>query len=190
MPYATNTPLGNRGHSRTLTGMAFQHARRAFGALLVAALLAPNIAVATERGPVTNLPLPRYVSMKAAEGNVRRGPSGTHRVDWVFKRRNMPVQIVGEYGHWRRVVDRDGAGGWMHYSLLSGARTVIVETDMATLHKSPDAASDVRARAEAGVVARLNECHADWCHVTIGSAKGWIAASNIWGVSPAEDYED
>lgn len=25
-------------------------------------------------GPVTNLPLPRFVSMKAAEGNVRRGP--------------------------------------------------------------------------------------------------------------------
>lgn len=39
----------------------------------------------TKRGPVTNLPMPRFVSMKAAEGNVRRGPSLTHRVDWVFK---------------------------------------------------------------------------------------------------------
>ena len=58
---------------------------------------------------VTNLPLPRYVSMKAAEGNVRRGPSLTHRIDWVFKRRGMPLQITAEYGNWRKVQDRDGA---------------------------------------------------------------------------------
>ena len=51
---------------------------------------------AAERGPVTNLPLPRFVSLKAAEGNVRRGPSRTHRVDGVFKRRNMPLQVVSE----------------------------------------------------------------------------------------------
>ena len=56
-------------------------------------------------GPITHLPLPRYVSMKASKGNVRRGPSVTHRIDWVFMRRNMPLQITAEYGHWRRVVD-------------------------------------------------------------------------------------
>ena len=38
--------------------------------------------------------------------------------------------ITAEYGHWRRVQDRDGAGGWMHYTLLSGVRTAIVEADM------------------------------------------------------------
>ena len=65
-------------------------------------------------GPVTNLPMPRYVSMKASEGNVRRGPSLTHRIDWVFKRRDMPLQITAEHGHWRRVQDRDGAGALVH----------------------------------------------------------------------------
>ena len=77
-----------------------------------------GVAVAeTKRGPVTNLPMPRFVSMKAAEGNVRRGPSLTHRVDWVFKHENMPLKVVAEYGHWRRVQDAEGQGGWMHYSL-------------------------------------------------------------------------
>lgn len=65
-------------------------------------------------GSVTNLPLPRFVSMKAVEGNVRRGPSLAHRIDWVFTRRDMPLEIVAEYGHWRRVQDRDGLGGWIH----------------------------------------------------------------------------
>ncbi len=51
-------------------------------------------AAAADRGTVTNLPLPRFVSMKASEGNVRRGPSLSHRIDWVYKRRNMPLQIT------------------------------------------------------------------------------------------------
>ncbi|NNF73231.1 MAG: aspartyl-trna synthetase, partial [Rhodobacteraceae bacterium] len=102
--------------------------------LLICVLTAATISGAAlaeqTRGPVTNLPLPRFVSLKASEGNVRRGPSLSHRIDWVFTRRDMPLEITGEYGHWRRVRDRDGAGGWMHYSLLSGARTVIVAQDM------------------------------------------------------------
>ena len=89
-------------------------------------------------GPETKLPLPRYVSMKASEGNVRRGPGMTHRVDWVFTRLNLPLQITAEYGNWRRVRDMDGAGGWMHYSLLSGARTVMVTKDYTPLRSLPD----------------------------------------------------
>ena len=65
-----------------------------------ASLTAPAI------GPETNLPLPRFVSLKSDEGNVRRGPSLSHRIDWVFVRRGMPLQVTAEYGHWRRVVLR------------------------------------------------------------------------------------
>ena len=72
----------------------------------------------TLRGSVTNLPIPRFVSIKSDECNVRRGPSLSHKIDWVFTRKGMPVEITAEYGHWRRVRDRDGVGGWVHYSLL------------------------------------------------------------------------
>ena len=90
---------------------------------------------------------------------MRRGPSLTHRIDWVFTRRDMPLQITGEFGHWRRVQDRDGEGGWVHYSLLSGVRTVIVEQDMvAARTPSPMRQRPVNAYAEAGVIARLGEC--------------------------------
>jgi len=47
-------------------------------------------------GKVTKRPIPRYVSMKASEGNVRRGPSLSHRIDWVFKRRDMPRTVLIE----------------------------------------------------------------------------------------------
>ena len=146
-------------------------------------------AVANERGSVTNLPIPRYVSLKASEGNVRRGPSLNHRIDWVFKRKSMPLEITGEYGHWRRVKDRDGASGWVHYTLLSGARTVIVEQDMLPLLMKPDLNAPVNAQVELGVVASLDECIADWCKIRAERYKGWVPRHALWGVDLADAQE-
>jgi SH3-like domain-containing protein len=143
-------------------------------------------AIAAERGKVTNLPIPRYVSMKAEEGNVRRGPSLSHRIDWVFMHRNMPLEVTGEHGHWRRVRDRDGQGGWVHYSLLSGARHVIIENDLTPLRVKPRADAEVNAYAEAGVVARLGNCDLDWCRLTANGKRGWVQKSVLWGVKPEE----
>ena len=74
--------------------------KRAFSVIvgLIVALLMTSASAGEQTGPVTNLPLPRFVSLKAAEGNVRRGPSLTHRIDWVYKRRNMPLRITAEHG--------------------------------------------------------------------------------------------
>ncbi|WP_290557508.1 SH3 domain-containing protein [Aestuariivita sp.] len=155
-------------------------------ALLVVAVAGSAVAQEVARGPVTNLPLPRYVSMKASEGNVRRGPSLSHRIDWVFKRRDMPLQITAEHGHWRRVQDRDGQGGWVHYALLSGARTVLVEQDMLTIHARPETAAAVVAAFENGVVARLGKCEPEWCRVSSGGFRGWARKSALWGVAPDE----
>lgn len=143
-------------------------------------------AAAQERGTVTNLPLPRFVSLKAGEGNVRRGPSLSHKIDWVLKRRNMPLEITAEYGHWRRVRDKDGVGGWVHYSLLSGARMVIVETDLLPLYARPDPETQVNAYAEAGVVARLGACVIGWCRISSDGFKGWADRRALWGVADGE----
>ncbi len=141
---------------------------------------------APKRVPVTTLPLPRFVSMKASVGHVRRGPSLTHRIDWVFKRRGMPLEVTAEYLHWRRVRDRDGAGGWVHYALLSGVRTVLVEEDMLRVHARPDSSSQVMAAFELGVVAQLGACVADWCEISAGGHEGWAPKSKLWGVKPDE----
>ncbi len=140
----------------------------------------PNI------GPETNLPLPRFVALKSGDGNVRRGPSLSHRIDWVFRRADMPLQITAEYGHWRRVIDREGLGGWVHYSLLSGNRTVIVDQDMLPLYARPDPASQQNALLELGVIARLGECNPDWCRISVAGYRGWAPKSALWGVGAAE----
>ncbi len=139
-----------------------------------------------KRGSVTNLPIPRFVSLKTSEGNVRRGPSLRHRIDWVFKHPGMPLEIIGEFGHWRQVRDRDGVGGWVHYSLLSGVRTAIVDFDLSPLYNRADTESQIDAYLEAGVIARLDSCGLDWCRVKADGIRGWTLKSNLWGVHPNE----
>ena len=138
------------------------------------------------KGAVTNLPLPRYVSLKGREGNVRRGPGMTHRIDWVFTTSGMPLRITAEYDRWRRVEDYQGMGGWMQFNLLSGVRTVLVTQDMAEFRDSPDAGARVAFQAELGVIGRLLECNADWCRVNTDGEKGWILKSALWGVDANE----
>lgn len=143
----------------------------------------------TDIGCVTNLPLPRFVSLKGSDGKARRGPGLTHRIDWVFTRAGMPLRITAEYENWRRVEDSEGVGGWVHYSLLSGVRTVLVTLDMAELRRSPEASAPVVAQAELGVIGRLLECQPDWCRVSLEGTRGWILKSSIWGVTEGEIVE-
>ena len=140
-------------------------------------------------GAVTHLPVPRYVSLKSSEGNARRGPGLTHRIDWVFTRAGMPLRITAEYEHWRKVEDSEGFGGWVNYSLLSGTRSVLVTQDMAEFREAPDAAAEVFYQAEIGVIGRLLECDPDWCRISVEGEKGWVRRSGLWGVDPGELVE-
>ncbi len=137
-------------------------------------------------GRVTGRKLPRFVSMKASVGRARRGPSMSHRIDWVFTQRGLPLMITDEFGLWRRVQAVDGSGGWMHYVLLSGMRFVMVTKDGAELRVGPDDSSPVRARAEKDLIAKLGECTLEWCRISAGGYKGWTRKSHLWGVERDE----
>jgi SH3-like domain-containing protein len=145
---------------------------------------APEAASGAPRiGAFSGQPLPRFVSVKSSTANARRGPSLTHRIDWVFRHPGLPVIVTAEYGHWRRVSDRDGLGGWIHYALLSGVRTVIVDVDMADLRRRPDRDAPIVARLERGAIARLGECIDGWCALSAGRHDGWTEEAALWGVT-------
>ena len=149
----------------------------------------PMPAPDTSRGAVTNLPLPRFVSLKTNEGNARRGPGLTHRIDWVFTRAGMPLRVTAEYENWRRIEDAEGAGGWVHYSMLSGARSVLVTVNMVNVLDAPEDTALVNFQAEAGVVGRVQECAADWCRIGVDGMRGWVRKSALWGVEAGELVE-
>lgn len=156
------------------------------GIIMAAIATVPVFAGTEERGSVTNLPMPRFVSMKAKQGNVRRGPGLTYRIDWVFQHTNTPLLITAEFGHWRRVQDKDGQGGWMHYALLSGVRTVIISAPNLALRRKPTPHAAPAAYAEEGAIASLNECIRHWCSVSANGKGGWALKVDLWGVMEDE----
>lgn len=161
---------------------------RSAAAAVLALLFAAPAAPAAETGP-SGLPLPRFVSLAADRANLRTGPGFRYPVAWVFLRRAMPVEVVGEFEQWRRVRDRDGAEGWIHKALLSGRRTVVVAGGEAALRGRPDFAAPLLARAETGVRGRLYRCRADWCEVRLEDFRGWMLRRSLWGAYPGEEFD-
>lgn len=161
--------------------------RWALAPILVLSLQTPVVAIAAEIGTVTKLPIPRYVSLRSSKINVRRGPGLDYRKDWVFRRAGWPVKIVDEYGDWRRIVDKDEAGGWVFHAMLTGRRTVLVTGDSVFFRKTPRATATAVAAAEQGVVARLHGCEQDWCEVEKDGYRGWVPKADLWGVDERDE---
>ncbi len=146
--------------------------------------------VVTAVGPVTHLPLPRFVSMRGETANARRGPSLDQRVDWEFRHPGMPLEVTAEYGNWRRVRDVDGKGGWVHHALLSGTRTALVTGgERVALRDKPEGGARIMAIAEPGVIGRLDACEGAWCQITAAGREGWIPRDTLWGVGPDETFD-
>tara|TARA_B100000925_G_scaffold103999_1_gene76666 strand:+ start:206 stop:709 length:504 start_codon:yes stop_codon:yes gene_type:complete len=135
-----------------------------------------------QKGQVTNLPIPRYVSLKVKEANARRGPSLSHKIDWIYKRQNMPLEIYAEYENWRRVRDFEGLGGWVHYTLLSGIRYVLIKNELLEMRLLPSTDAQVIAKVPQHNIATLDKCNKDWCRIIDDGYKGWVPKNGIWGV--------
>lgn len=155
---------------------------RAFRSLPLFALLALSTASATAE--TSGLPLPRFVSLRATEANMRAGPGEQYPIKWTYRRQGLPLEVTAEYDHWRRVRDWQGTEGWMHSSMLTGRRAMIVTGDVRPLHTDPDPGSGVLARIEGKVIGRVLSCprDRDWCKVEIAGMRGWMRRSEMWGV--------
>jgi len=134
--------------------------------------------------------LPRFASLKSDDVNVRTGPGPRYPVDWKFVRRDMPVEIVAEFETWQKIRDWEGTEGWVHQSMLSARRHVLVTGDKPQdLYRKPETDSTVVARTEPGVVGQLQQCEANWCRVQMRKVTGWVRRDAIWGVYADEDMK-
>lgn len=133
--------------------------------------------------------VPRFVSLKGNETNLRAGPSKNYPIKWVIKNKGEPVEVVTEFEQWREIKDRDGDSGWVHEAMLSGARSVVVEGDKPQIvYKNTDKDKKI-ARIEPNVRAKLLTCKEDLCYISIDQYKGWIERNLLWGVYKGEKFE-
>jgi SH3-like domain-containing protein len=166
----------------------------AMTAILIAAPGGASGQTAGHKLGAGGLQLPRFVSLKSDEVNVRQGPGWDHAVTWVFRRAGLPVEVLAEFESWRQVRDSEGATGWVFSTLLSGRRTSLVapgkkpETPI-PLHDKADVATPVRANLQSGLLVNIKSCNGRWCNVTVNNANGWIDQNALWGVYPNEVIE-
>ncbi len=144
-------------------------------------------------GAVSGQPVPRFVSLKSSQTNLREGPSRDHRIAWVFKRAGVPVEVIAEFETWRRIRDSEGSEGWVLHSMLSGRRTALIApwSKEASLpvydFDSADAAA--AARLQPGVLANIERCNGQWCRLNGDGFRGWIQQEKLWGAYPKEDVK-
>ena len=151
---------------------------------------APPAATARPAPPGrTGLPLPRFVSLRSDEVNLRIGPGIRYPIDWVYRRRGLPVEIIDEFDTWRRIRDWQGTEGWVHQSMVQGQRGVLITGKRHVLRRRPLSDAPGVAWLDAGVVGVLEHCETDWCEVSAGGFTGWLPRSAFYGLYPGEEVD-
>ena len=138
-------------------------------------------------GIETGLEIPRYVSLKSNDANIRVGPSKNYPVEIKYIKKNYPLKILEEYGEWRKVEDFQKNNGWIHKSLISGTRTgIVLSKDNKNIKLLNTLNGNVIGELGQGNIVYLKKCKIDWCLISTGSFKGWMDKKYIWGVKETE----
>jgi SH3-like domain-containing protein len=153
-----------------------------------------DITASLDQAPVqlgpSGFPIPRFLTLKANKVNVRKGPSSSHEVAWVFQRKGMPVEVTAEFENWRKIRDSQGEEGWILQQMLSGRRFAMApdwnKDKSVALHDSDTARSGTLAKLQPGAIAQIESCSGQWCYVTTDDYEGYALQTELWGVYPGE----
>lgn len=129
---------------------------------------------------------PRFESLRANKVDLRTGPGRRYPIEWVYQRRNLPVEVLHAVEHWRQIRDWEGSVGWVHEKMLWPHRDAIITGGIRALRAYPQANAAIVARAEPGVIGKLSQCQGGWCRIETGEYAGWVTRGEIFGVEPTE----
>ena len=138
-------------------------------------------------GNETGLEIPRYVSLKSDDTNIRVGPSKNYPIEIKYIKKNYPLKVLDEYEEWRKVEDFNRNIGWIHKSLISGIRTgIVLSNDNKNIKLLNTLDGDVIGEIGNGNIVFLEKCKIDWCLVSLGDFEGWMDKNYICGVKEKE----
>ena len=138
-------------------------------------------------GKETGLEIPRYVSLKSDDTNIRVGPSKNYPIEIKYIVKNYPLKILEEYEDWRKVQDFKNNIGWIHKSLISGTRTgIVLSNDSKNIKLLNTLEGNVIGEIGKGNIVFLEKCKIYWCLISSGNFKGWVDKKYIWGVKEKE----
>ncbi len=144
-----------------------------------------------EKGSVTGFDIPRFISLKSNEINLRVGPSINYPIELKYIQNNLPVEIIDEFDVWRKIKDSENNIGWLHKSLIQGDRFILTgykNNNDLDLYNRPNG-SIIGAIKKKNIL-DLESCILYWCKVSVENINGWVLKKNIWGVYKFEIYND
>jgi SH3-like domain-containing protein len=158
---------------------------RTAGVLLALVALAAPAAAAPRQTP-SGLPVPRYVTLKFDQVNARAGPGDDYPARWVYRVRDLPVQVVAETAEWRKVCDPEGGSAWVHKRTTDGHRSVMsLAPDAIPLKAKASSSARTVAILPARGLANLDKCRGGWCRLKGRGVSGWVPMSAVWGLNEA-----
>ena len=152
-------------------------------------MITTNYSIAENLGQSTGYKLPRFVSTKSDESNLRVGANLDYPILLTYKVENFPLKIIDEYEIWRKVIDIDGNQGWMHKSLLQSNRYGIIKTaheQAVQVYNKPE--GSIVGKIGNRNIVKINKCFNLWCHISLNNQQGWINKINVWGVYKNENF--
>jgi SH3-like domain-containing protein len=127
--------------------------------------------------------IPRFVTIKSAEVNVRTGPNTRYPIKFVFIKKNEPVEVVAHFDNWRKIRNINGEDGWVHETMLSGKRhVIIIGKEVQALYKKPKDGAPRIILLEPNVRGHLLNCEKEWCRIEVSDKRGWIKKVFLYGV--------
>ena len=122
-----------------------------------------------------------FLSLKKNKVNVRYGPSFESPIKYVYKKIDLPIKQIDRKENWRRIIDSKNNSGWIHWSQLKKANSIIT-LDNKILFKNPSNFSKPLATIEKGRLLIIQKCNGEWCKIKSEKFKGWIKTDNVWGL--------
>ena len=138
-------------------------------------------------GNKTGLKIPRFVSLKSDNSNLRVGPGENYPIKLKYIVANTPVEIIDEYIDWRKINDYEGNNGWLHKSLIKGKRFAIVNTpyqEGLKVFNNPKG-NNIGKIGKKNIL-EVKTCLMHWCKIKYGKNTGWVNKLNLWGVYEKE----
>lgn len=126
--------------------------------------------------------VPYWATLRFDTVNMRKGPSQDYPIDWVYKRKGLPVKVVRLREGWRLIQDPEGTQGWIAASQLSPKLGALVVGDgNAELREDASNIAPTRWQAQPGVVGELMRCREGFCEIDVEGRSGWVSAERLWG---------
>ena len=133
--------------------------------------------------------LPRFVSLRADKVYARSGPGVKYPIEWVYSQKSAPLEVISEYGDWRRVKDWQNSESWIKSQMLNSKRFAkVIAKGENNLYAKDSYKAKVIAKIEDEVVGEIKKCPAEnnFCLLQFNTIIGWMPRQSLFGIYPDE----